>query len=250
MNSRSSIFATLVGVCALSAAAFAQMAPMIYEARVQVRPDRAAEYRDIEKQYSEAFKKGGGEFRYVFQGTLGNPYEFLVLSSLPNYAALDSEKSPYAKGLAEGDLARLSARRSQCTESVRTSIHRRLPEQSIVTAGAPMPKYLRMTRLRVQQGKADQFMAMIKDDMLPALKQAGVKMYRVRRAEYGASRNEFVTVYAMEKFGELDEQSALAKALGPDGFRKWLEKSSAIVAYSEYLVYTVRPELSWIPAAP
>jgi hypothetical protein len=54
-------------------------------ARVQVKPDRVGEFMDVEKQYSAAFKKGGGTIRVVYRNAAGNPFEFLVIAVIPNY---------------------------------------------------------------------------------------------------------------------------------------------------------------------
>ena len=102
----------------------AQTAPALLSvARVQVKPDRVAEFMDIEKQYSAAFKKGGGTIRVVYRNAAGNPFEFMVIAGMPNYALLD-DKSFYAKGATEVELARMGARRAQCVESVRTTYER------------------------------------------------------------------------------------------------------------------------------
>jgi hypothetical protein len=64
----------------------AQTPPLLLSvARVQVKPDRVGEFMDVEKQYSAAFKKGGGTIRVVYRNAAGNPFEFLVIAVIPNY---------------------------------------------------------------------------------------------------------------------------------------------------------------------
>ncbi len=102
--------ATCVGLAALSLPAMAQNGPTLPNvARVKVKPDRIGEYMDVEGQYTAAYKKGGGTLRAVYRGTAGNPFEFLAITAVPNYAALDGS-SPYAKGATETELARMATR--------------------------------------------------------------------------------------------------------------------------------------------
>jgi hypothetical protein len=54
------LFTTLIGAVALSITAAAQAPQLLSVARVNVKPDRLGEFMDVEKQYTEAFKKGGG----------------------------------------------------------------------------------------------------------------------------------------------------------------------------------------------
>ena len=91
------VFATLLSMAALSIGATAQTPTILYVARVQVKPDRVSEWLDVEKQYTEAYKKGGGTLRAVYRSSIGNPCEYMVVTSRPNHAAMD-DKSPYAKG--------------------------------------------------------------------------------------------------------------------------------------------------------
>ena len=72
-----------------------------------MKPDRVAEFMDVGKQYSAAFKKGGGTTLVVYRNAAGNPFEFLVIAGMPNFATLD-DKSYYAKGTGEAELARMA----------------------------------------------------------------------------------------------------------------------------------------------
>ena len=100
-----------------------------------------------------------------------------------------------------GPLAALMARRAQCLESARQTIERALPDVSFVTAGTPTPAMLRVTRTRVRPGMAEQYLALVKSDLMPALKKGGAASFRVRRVEWGGSRYDFTTSIPLEKDG-------------------------------------------------
>jgi hypothetical protein len=239
----------IAAVASLAATLSAQTTPqplLVQVARVNVKPDRVSEWLDIEKQYSEAYKKGGGTFRYVYRNSAGNPFEYMVTSGVGNYASLD-EKTPYAKGMTEGELARLSARRNQCVDSVRTTYERTIPELGIQAPAGSVRKIIRVTRNTVRSGMDDQFLAIMKNEYLPAHKKAGVTSLLVRRVEWGGSRNVFTLLGRHDKFAELDEGSRLTKALGAEAAEKLLAKLRQTIANTDYSLYTYVPGSSYQP---
>lgn len=236
------LFTLLAGLALLMPAVKAQTNPQLLSvARVVVKPDRLGEYMDVGKQYAAAYKKGGGTLLAVYRNSAGNPFEFLVIAQVPNYGALDG-KSPYAKGTTETELARMAARRAQCTESVRTTYERTVPSLGFNALEA-MPKGARMTRIVVRGGMEQQWMDTVKNELAPALKKAGYPSLLVRRVEWGGSRNVFTLRVPYDKFGELDEQSALVKSLGADAAAKLAAKLGSM-STTEWLLYTYQPELS------
>jgi len=128
----------LFSVAALCLTAQAQQTPppLIQVVRVVVKPDRAAEWREIAKQISEAHEKGGGGFRHVWRSRVGNPYEYAIVTPRENYASLDVP-GPTRKGMSEAERARLVARRSQCTSSVELTVRRPIPELTVPWTGDP-----------------------------------------------------------------------------------------------------------------
>ena len=235
----------LLGVVSLSLTAMAQNAPTLLSvARVQVKPDRVGEWMDVEKQYTAAYKKGGGTLRVAYRASAGNPFEFLVISVVPNYAALDG-KSPYAKGATETELARMAARRAQCTDSVRTTFERPLADMGFTSPGAPQPSKVLVTRVNVRPEMTEQFIATVKNELVPALKKAGQTSLLARRVTWGGSRSIFTFRSPLGKFAELDGDSPLVKGLGQEGAAKLGAKLSSMSS-SEWMIYTYVPELSLI----
>ena len=66
MHGRMGIVLAALGCVAMPMAAQTTPAPaapqLVNVARVQVKPDRVAEWLELEKLYTAAFKKGGGTF--------------------------------------------------------------------------------------------------------------------------------------------------------------------------------------------
>lgn len=224
----------------------AQTPPVLLSvARIQVKPDRVGEFMDVGKQYSAAFKKGGGTTLVVYRNAAGNPFEFLVIAGMPNFAVLD-DKSYYAKGATEAELARMAARRAQCIDSVRTTYERTQPDMGFNPPGTPQPKTVTMVRVNVHPDMIQQWMATVKSELVPAWKKAGQPGMLARRVEYGGSRNQFTIRVPLNKWADLDGEGPLVKALGQDGAAKLGAKLSSMSS-AEWLIYNYVPELSVPP---
>jgi len=240
--------ATCLGLAVLSLTAMAQNAPVLLNvARVQVKPDRIGEYMDVEGQYTAAYKKGGGTLRAVYRGNAGNPFEFLVITAVPNYAALDG-RSPYAKGVTETELARMADRRAQCVDSVRVTYERARGDLGFNSPAAPQPSTVMVTRVTVRPDMLEQFTATVKNELVPALKKSGQASLLARQVEFGGTRNVFSFRSPVGKWAELDGDNALVKGLGREAAVKLSAKLNSM-ANAEWMIYTYMPGMS-LPQQP
>lgn len=238
--------AVLGAVVGMTAAAQG-VPPLLSVSRVQVKPERMREFLEVQKQITEAFKKGGATLRVVLRGSLGNPNEVMTVSGMNSYAERDDMASPVRKAMTDAEWTALFARRDQCVISVRTTIEQTLPELGIAPSSVTvLPKMFREVRTMVRPGMATQYMALMKDEVLPVYKKLGYSYIRVRRVQYGGSRTEFSSAWGFEKWADLDTAgSAFQKAMGEDAYRKYMEKVSSVVANSQYLVWTVVADASF-----
>jgi hypothetical protein len=135
-------------------------------------------------------------------------------------------------------------------DSARVTYERAIPDLGIGTAaGTAPPKLIRAVRIHLKPGAADGFIDLAKSDLMPGLKKAGVSWSRARRVEYGGSRNDITVSTGIDKLADLDTD-LLAKALGPDGARKYLEKTAQFVNGAEYLIYRRLDDLSYAGKQP
>ena len=168
-----------------------------------------------------------------------------MITAIPNYAALD-DKSFYAKGATEAELARMGARRAQCLESVRTTYERPQPDLGFNPAGTPQPKTIQMVRVNVRQDMVEQWMATVKNELVPAWKKAGQPGILARRVEFGSARNPFTFRVPLNKWADLDGANPLVKALGQDGWAKLGAKLNSMGS-AEWLIYNYVADLSVLP---
>ena len=230
---------------ALTFAANAQSPPPLLQiVQVEVKPDRVAEWREITKRFSEAHKKAGGAWRHVWWNRIGNPLEYAIVFPRENYAEYDSP-GPARRGMSEAERAGLIARRRQCTDSVRVTIRRPIPELAIGGGGQP-PKRLRTITTRVRVGMANEYISHL-EELVAAYKKAGMPAYGVHRIRYGGSRRTFLSWYPIDKMAELDGPGWLSKSMSEDARSQWIEKLLPLIEHSEFKIWTYQSELSYHP---
>jgi hypothetical protein len=219
--------------------------------RYQVKPDHLQEFLDVEKQVVGSYKKSAptDQFRLIYRGAVGNTFEYDVFTPLSKFAERDGD-SPYDKMTTEPERLTRTARLSQYLESVQTTIDRPLTDFSIQTPGAKAPPpYVQAVRVRVKPGTADSFTAVVKTDLVPALKKAGVKTLLARRTVFGGNPNDFLFVVGFEKWAELDSPFSLPKIMGEEAARKMEDKLDQATAGMEETVWRYQPDLSYYPGA-
>lgn len=250
---RNNMIAALLGSFALCVTGAAQSPNLVRIVRLTVKADRVDEWMDAQKTLNAAYKKAG-VWRTVYRTVYGNTLEFVVASPVDSYASLDDAGPLFGGsygfdimrkgGMPETQIARLSARTQQCMESRQVSIERPFAPAQISTPGAPMPALIRVARTRVRPGMVDQYLELLKNEFTPAVKRVGVSRVRVRRVEIGGNREEVTLSYGIQKMGELDGELHLARALGPDGYKKYLEKLYNLIVSRESVIRAYQPEFS------
>jgi hypothetical protein len=103
--------------------------------------------------------------------------------------------------------------------------------------------------VRVRPGTTEQLVAAVKADVVPALKKMNGVSLRVRQTVYGGNADEFTVAAGFEKWAELDDATALPKAMGAEMFRKFEEKMQAIETNVEEYIVAYQKDLSYYPGA-
>ena len=221
---------------------------MLNVAHIRVKPDRVQDFMDLEKQIAAGLKKGAptDQFRVVYRATVGNPMDFEVLTRIGKFGDRDGE-NPLNKYSTEQERATRAARNAQYEENVQVTIDRTLPDLGIAPQG-PLtpPPYLHMFRIRVRPDREEEFTAVVKSDLLPAVKKTDVKLLLARRTVLGGVA-DYYFAEGMEKWAELDSPPSLAKAMGADAFKKMEDKLNSAIALEEQTIWRYQPDLSYYP---
>ncbi len=113
---------------------------------------------------------------------------------------------------------------------------------------APAPQFYRVQVIKTNPGVSADWQALYKNEVLPALKKAGVKQHTVLQVVQGDVR-EWVIISPLDKFEQLDEPTALVKMLGQEGARALNNKQGRLLAEWRSYVVQGKPDLGIAPAA-
>lgn len=182
---------------------------------------------------------------YSMWVSLTGDREYALVSYHAKLAELDAVRTddPKLKDQ-KADLIRIAARIFQCAEESRRYVGEMDKDLSLPSA-KDTPKMISV--LRVHPDKVDQYLALAKSELLPAVKRSGVKAYSVTRTRYGGSRADITTVVGVDSWADLDGTSPIVKAMGADAYQKYLNKVRPLMQDAEYNVYRYQPELSYLP---
>jgi len=123
-----------------------------------------------------------------------------------------------------------------------------LPQYSLPPT-AEVPKMIRVLRTKVQPGKVDEYLALSKNEVLPAMKKSGVKFYNVSQVRYGDSRMEFVSVTGLNSWADLDGGYGAEKGMGHEAYQRFQAKIGPLILDSQLDIYSLVVDSSHMPPA-
>jgi len=221
--------------------------------RMQVRPDRTTECRDLMKQIAEFYKKAAptDQYRVVYSTMVGNLFEYWTYSPMNKFADRDGE-SYLSKITKPEERASIGPRFMQYVEHVQTSIEIPIGDLNVIANGAKVPpSYFRVSRIYVRSGTADDFIKFAKTDLVPVFKKINGAVILFSQIVSGGNPNALILNRGFEKWAELDDTTTFANAIGGEqAAQKLGEKMNQIGMVSERYILRYEPDLSYVPAAP
>jgi hypothetical protein len=216
---------------------------------VTIKPDRIGDFQAELKEVHALMKKDKSTRYSSIWMSLTGPREYAIVSYHNKWSALDEGADTATKDDA-ADLARLQTRMIDCASSWRRTIDVIQPDLSLPQTSTEMPKMVRVLTTLVRADKYQEYLDLIKSDVLPAAKKGGLTTYLFSETKFGAPNTQVTSVIAMDKWAELDEPFGIEKALGKDDYKALLGKVRPLIIKSEVNEYRFQPELSYLPAAP
>jgi len=240
-------FTSLALLCALTPvpAAAQDTEPGWLNVRViEVKPDRAGEWIELQKEMNAAIKKAGGTGRDIFQVARGDVDTYHIVTLVPKLGANDE---PAANPLGEVRFAQWGARVSQCVGRRQVLTLRRIPELSIPAKEGQRPNLVMLTMRTTIAGKDAEYSKYLKDDIVPALKKAKLDAFYVSRVFAGESPYTWIGAGWVDKWSSFDEPHPIIRALGEAEGTKVLQKGGAIIARAQNVLLRYRADLSVHP---
>ena len=216
----------------------------------QIKPDMADTYRAlIRDEVLPAEKKAGVAWRHTFTGTpLGQQFIYVVVRPVTSLAQFD-EPGPLQRALGPEAAAKLNARVNQTIVSRRAMIQTLQPNLSIDSGSTQPANLVIVEEVQVQLGKGAEFNELMTQQMIPALKKAGVKDYLLFNTAWGGPAQLRTIVEPIANFAALEptagQPARLARALGAEAAQKLNAQQQALVERRERWVMRLVPELSF-----
>lgn len=210
----------------------------------KVKATGTYDYQEGIKLVNQSYKKYGAPWRRAWASTMfGQTYTGVLVTPVKNFAEFDSP-GPMA-GMSTSDNIKFQTLMRNAVEDSRHVLARFAPELSIYPGPLPEKTHARMMTTVVKPGKAQEFEEMIKTMLLPALKAAGIKDYRVNRVMLGSAVGEYIIVMPFAKWAELDALPTTEKILGAS-YKAYLAKVAETVDRAETQTMTTSPELGYV----
>ena len=212
-----------------------------------VKPDRNSDFQSHIKEYNALMAKGGSERYSSVWLSLTGPRTWALARYYKTWAELDAGADPKMKVLA-AELTQINIRITDCIESSHRVIEEVNPDLSLPESGS-IPKMIRVLVTQVRADKVPDYLALVKSDILPAVKKSGAKDYTIAQGRFGESGSTITSVLGFNAWAEFDQGLGVEKGIGKEGLAALLAKLRPLIATSQYDIYRFEPELSYLPAA-
>ena len=212
----------------------------------RVKQDRIGDFLTANKEYTDIVRKLGTDRYFSMWESLSGDREFVRITYQDKYADFDRGADPKTKDQA-GVLRELVARMSQCQGDTHRIIAEIQPALSLPQS-MELPKMIRVSRSDVKGDKVEEYVALMKNETLPAIKKSGVKAYKVLRIRYGGSLAEFAAVTGFDSWGDLDGGSAVQKGMAPAAYERLLTRLGELTVHRETNIYRLVPNATYMPS--
>ena len=170
---------------------------------VSVKPEMMAEFQNFMKNTTNpALKKGGIKWREVWQstGAAGDAFEYILVTPVAKLADFDGP-GPLEKGLGAQGVSAWQTKAGSLVNSVRRFIIRTRPDLSFAPQRSGPPKLAVVHFVHVAPNRNADYENYLKNDFVPAMKQAGVT-YLVSQTIFGGNGNEYITLTMRDQIAD------------------------------------------------
>lgn len=247
MNSSARNYTLLIWAAASAAFAQTQPPPIRVLDYYYPKSDQLANLQTLQKEYAGLLKKASWDNPRMVYRAMAGPRTLVVLRGYTSHADVPNTGNFPAKLKAvQSEVTTMTLRMSGAADKVERHIDNVLPGLSTGLPADP-PRYYRTSTVQVKPEKVDEFIALVKNEILPVWKKAGVKAYSVTQRGFGGSRYEFRLATSLNSLADLDDPIPMAKHLGAEEYKRFLARYRAMINDLEYNLYEFMPELSYLP---
>lgn len=197
-----------------------------------VKPDRVRDFQSHIKEYNAVLAKGGSERYNSVWLSLTGPRTWALARYFKTWAESDAGADPKMKESAS-ELAQINLRIVDCIESSRRVVEEIDPELSVPDTNT-VPKMIRVLVTEVRPDKVNEYLALAKSDILPAIKKSGAKDFNFAHGRFGEPGSTLTSVLGFDRWAELDERLGAQKGLDKQGYAAMIAKIMPLVVSSQF----------------
>ena len=212
----------------------------------QVKPDMVTAYQElIQNEAVPAYKKAGIPFRWVFtNGPVGPGFTYVSAQPIANYAQFD--QGPMLRSaMGAESFAKYTAKLRPMIVSTNGVINTLIPSASLQSFSEKPPAWVILTSVEVLPGRGAEYTSITTNEILPALKKAGVADSWMFATNFGGSPAQRTIVTPISNWAQLDQPSPLSKSIGAEAAQKLNQKRIVLTTNPETVVLRFVPELSY-----
>jgi hypothetical protein len=216
---------------------------------VKVKPEMLDQWLEFQKNETiPMLKKAGIKSRQAWQtAVFGEGFMYGFVAPIEDFAQYDGDPPPVRALGADGARA-YGEKNRRFLDSTRTFFAQTRPDLStdMKTMTGP-PKIAVISDIQIAVGKALEYEAFVKADVLPVMRKAKVG-YVVSQTMLGGDVNEYTSLVFYDSFADLGKGSPFQRVLGPEGERQIAVKGAPFVRKIERNVLRYVPDLSFSAA--
>jgi hypothetical protein len=215
---------------------------------VNVKPEALNDWLALqEKETIPALKKAGIAGRTAWTtANFGEGFQYFFTTPIDKFATYDNPLGPVARAIGEQNARVYNEKLRRMIVSQQMLAINILPE-SIVPPPTYQPKFMVANFTYVTPGRAADYVAFLRDQLMPVIRKAKPVGYALSRTVHGGDANEFVSARYIEKMADLDGPNLQQQVLGAKA--PAVAPAAGIVQRQERRIYRYVPNLSFTSAA-
>jgi hypothetical protein len=217
----------------------------LYVQIVNVKPESLNDWIALqEKETIPALKKikSPGREAWTTQ-VFGESFQYFFSTPLDKFAEYDNQ-APMVRALGQ-DGARLYNDKLRKMIASQQGLAITILPESVMPPLTYVPKFMILNFAYAVPGRAGDYDAFLKNDLLPVIRKAKPVGFVASRTLHGGDANEFVTARYLEKMADLDGPNLQIQAIGAEGAAKLGAKTAGMLQRQERRIYRYVPNLSF-----
>jgi hypothetical protein len=213
---------------------------------VKVKMGHDDSWKAAVKDYVSVVKKAGSDQQFTVWDSQSGPLRHAVVWYSAKWKDL-GEQDPKLQGVRQ-EIATIFKRIDADTQSL--EIWRDEMQPDLAISSKEIPAFVRTGRARVVRGKMEELEALLRSQLMPALKKGGVTDFGMAEARYGTPVNELHSYLGLHGWADLDAPFGARKGMTDAEYKAFVAKVAPLIESLQWDMWKYEPNLSYLVPAP